>query len=80
MQTEIQALQNAADHVGLIVHAQYSEDRRKKQRYFCTLKGTSISPKLDYNDLNHFILGYIKAKQPWRLQYNNNSRSNTPAS
>jgi hypothetical protein len=57
-----EALQNAADVVGLIVHIQPPHDKRNKKGYFyCTLYGTSISPVLDYSNLNHFILGYIKA-------------------
>jgi len=57
-----EALQNAANTVKLTVHLQPQTDKRNKKGYFyCTLYGTSISPVLDYSNLNHFILGYIKA-------------------
>ena len=61
--TKIQALQNAADHVGLIIHENFTQDKRKTtKRYFATLNGTCVSPVLEYENLNHFLLGWIKAK------------------
>lgn len=66
-----EALQNAANTVKLTVHLQPQTDKRNKKGYFyCTLYGTSISPVLDYSNLNHFILGYIKAiklNNLWKL-------------
>lgn len=59
--TEISALENAVRSVGingLAVHEKYQEDKRKTAKmYFLTYNGTSISPVLDYENMNHFILG-----------------------
>jgi hypothetical protein len=63
--TELQSLQNAADNVTIgtaTVHKHYFEDRRKTtNKYFLTINGTSCSPILDYEQMNHFILGMLKA-------------------
>ena len=56
---EIEALQNAGNNVGLVIHEKYQEDKRRTvNKYFATLDGISISPVLDYENLNYFILGY----------------------
>ena len=63
---EIQALQNAADSVklpGLQVHAKIFEDKRKSKKYFLQYGNNTISPVLDYSNMNHFILGIIRAKE-----------------
>jgi hypothetical protein len=57
-ENEIEALQNFATNLGLSVYVRYSEDERKKHTYFLTLNGISISPCLDYSNLNHFMLGW----------------------
>ena len=63
--TEIEALQNAANSCNieaLKVNTKYFEDKRKSiQKYFLTINGVSISPILDYEQMNHFILGFSKA-------------------
>jgi hypothetical protein len=60
---ELEALQNAANRVDLVVHLKQTQDKRKRvNRYFLTKNGTSISPVLDYEHLNCFLLGFIKAK------------------
>ena len=63
---EIQALQNAADSVklpGLQVHAKIFEDKRKSNKYFLQYGNNTISPVLDYSNMNHFSLGIIRAKE-----------------
>ena len=55
-------LQNFATSLGLIVHKYYPEDARKKMQWFLSKDGVSISPKLDYNGMNNFMLGYRAAK------------------
>ena len=61
---ELEALQNAADKCGLVVHEWHHLDRRKKiKHYFATKDGISISPSLDYEQLNFFLLGYIRATE-----------------
>jgi len=62
---ELQALQSAADKCGLVIYEWHHLDRRKKiKHYYATKDGISISPSLDYEQLNHFLLGYIKATKP----------------
>ena len=63
MDNKKQALQNFADNFGLKVNDYLPNDRRKKQKYFLTKNGTSISPKLDYNGINHFLLGMLAAEK-----------------
>ena len=59
---ELEALQNAANRCGLVIHEWHHLDRRKKiKHYYATKDGTSISPSLGYEQLNYFLLGYIKA-------------------
>ena len=61
---ELEALQNAADKCGLVIHEWHHLDRRKKiKHYFATKDGISISPSLDYEQLNFFLLGYIRATE-----------------
>lgn len=63
--TEIEALQNACNcslFGKLIVHLKQFEDRRKTSKmYFLTLNGCTISPVLNYENMNHFILGFNKS-------------------
>ena len=63
-QEKLQSLQNAADKCGLVVHEWHHLDRRKTvKHYYATKDGTSISPSLDYEQLNFFLLGYIRAAE-----------------
>jgi len=58
----LEPLQNAADSNGLKVHEDLTQDKRKKiPKFFVSLNGISISPVLDYENMNHFILGFNKA-------------------
>lgn len=63
---ELQALKNAvesANTIGLSVNEWLTNDKRKTaKRYFLQLGPTSISPVLDYEQMNCFLLGFIKAK------------------
>lgn len=65
--TELQALQNAvnyADITGLNVHEYLFQDKRKSlKKYFLQIGHETISPVLDYENLNHFLLGLIKGKK-----------------
>ena len=60
--TELQALENAVKSVGLNglqVHEYMQTDKRKTTKlYFLTHLGSAISPRLDYENMNHFILGF----------------------
>ena len=59
MTTEIEALQNFADTLGMKVHERYFDDKRRTaKKYFLMRDGHSVSPTLDYENLNHFMLGW----------------------
>ena len=61
MKTEFEYLKNAvisANIEGLQVHENFEQDKRKRiDRFFLTINKISISPVLDYTNMNHFILG-----------------------
>ena len=63
MKTSIQleALNNALSYFGfknIILHEkQYSDKRKKVSKFFLQQGAETISPVLDYNEMNHFILG-----------------------
>ena len=59
--TKLEALNNAVSYFGLknvILHVkQYNDNRRKVSKFFLQDGAKTISPVLDYNEMNHFILG-----------------------
>lgn len=61
---QLNALNNAVVSMnleGLEVRQHIQHDNRKKiGKFFLILNGTSISPTLNYDNMNHFILGMIK--------------------
>lgn len=60
-QTEIESLQNAVDEIGLTIHEKFQDDKRKSvKKYFAQRGNETVSPVLDYEQLNHFLLGWIK--------------------
>ena len=62
LDNEVEALQNFATKLELKVNVWQQQDKRKKPIYYLTnSEQTTISPKLDYNTLNHFMLGYSTA-------------------
>lgn len=64
--TEREALNNAINSTGiknLHLHDYIFKDKRKVNKYFLSLSGMSISPNLDYDQMNHFILGFSRANQ-----------------
>ena len=65
--TELQALQNHVNSLsveGLTVKEWQEQDKRKTcQKYFAILNGTSISPILDYKNMNVFLLGLGKSEK-----------------
>ena len=62
---EIEALQNAltvSKIENMEVHEQFTQDKPKSiGKYFLTINKTSISPVLDYEQMNHFISGFNRA-------------------
>jgi hypothetical protein len=63
---ELQALQNAANSLnieGLTIHERQPNDKRKTvKKYFLQHGSRTISPNLDYIQMNHFILGMNRMK------------------
>ena len=59
--TQLEALNNSLRYFGLknvIIHKkQYSDKRKKVSKFFLQQGAETISPVLDYNEMNHFILG-----------------------
>lgn len=71
--TELETLQNAASSVSLSIHERISTDRRKKvSKYFAQLGKSTISPTLDYTNMNHWLHGYITASKI--IQVNSQNR------
>jgi flavorubredoxin len=66
--TEKEALQNAANDLNLIIVEHQAHDKRKTVgKYFAIdSKFTSVSPTLDYEQLNHFLLGYRRAMKTFK--------------
>ena len=60
-QQQMEALQNALNSFGLtninLHEKQYSDKRKKVSKFFLQQGEETISPVLDYNEMNHFILG-----------------------
>lgn len=62
--TELEALTNAANSysIHLRVFEAYQQDKRKNtKKYFLQYGNLTISPTLDFENMNHFILGFNKA-------------------
>jgi hypothetical protein len=60
--TELEALQNAANSVNLQVHQKHEHDKRKTTKlYFVNRGNETVSPNLDYENMNHFILGWSRS-------------------
>lgn len=67
MTTEIQYLQNFADECGLQIHEKYPDDRRKTiKKYFAQLGAETVSPVLDYEQMNCFLNGWFKCQKKIR--------------
>ena len=59
--TQLEALNNALSYYGfknVILHEkQYSDKRKKISKFFLQDGAKTISPVLNYNEMNNFILG-----------------------
>lgn len=61
-ESELNSLQNFATQLGLTVSkVTHYRNSRPKIRYVAIKNSDEISPMLDYNQLNHFLLGYNAA-------------------
>lgn len=69
--SELEALQNAVNYhelskFNLSLHEKFFEDKRKTTKMFFlhnNKTGESISPVLDYENMNSFIHGFSKANK-----------------
>jgi hypothetical protein len=65
--SQLTALQNMANasELSIVIHEKIYQDKRvKTKKYFAQIKGKgTISPVLDYSNLNHFLLGMLNAKK-----------------
>ena len=65
--TQLEALENALNYFGLkniILHEkQYSDKRKKVSKFFLQQGVKTISPVLNYNEMNCFILGMGAVKE-----------------
>ena len=61
----LEALQNTVNYQkvdGLNIQPYIENDKRKKEaRFVLSLNGACISPVLNYDNMNHFILGFSRA-------------------
>ena len=59
--TQLDALNNSLSYFGFkninLHEKQYSDKRKKVSKFFLQQGEKRISPVLDYNEMNHFILG-----------------------
>ena len=59
--TQLESLNNSLSYFGfknIILHEkQYSDKRKKVSKFFLQQGAETITPVLDYNEMNHFILG-----------------------
>ena len=63
-QKEFEALQNFAKSLNLKVNQKINYDKRvRKNYYFISYNGESISPALNYENLNSFMIGYKNCKK-----------------
>lgn len=62
---QLQALQNMANSANsrITVHLRpyYDDNRRTVPKFYANIGNVTISPTLDYSNLNHFLLGYSSA-------------------
>ena len=77
MQIEIQSLQNMANSIGidgLVIQEQFIQDKRKTTKKYILADAAKkcYGPVLDYNKMNHFLLGVKEA----RIIFGNNSPIN----
>lgn len=64
VQSKLESLNNFASKLGLEAHHQPSNDGRMKTDKFFLQRGKeTISPVLDYDGINHFLLGWSRASK-----------------
>lgn len=70
--SEINGLQNFVNNInlnGLSIHEKFTQDKRKTVKYyFLNIGNETISPCLDYENMNHFLLGFSRAKKLFQTE------------
>lgn len=65
--TQLDALNNALSYFGLkninLHEKQYSDKRKRVSKFFLQQGAKTISPVLNYNEMNHFILGMMAMQE-----------------
>ena len=57
------ALQNFANEFGFTVYVKHFEDKRKKSMFFIQNGSETISPLMDYNQSNCFLIGCLYSRK-----------------
>ena len=66
--SQLQSLQNFGDQFNMKIVEYWTRDKRKTvKKYFATIKGTSVSPVLNYDQLNCFLIGWSNAQKQNKL-------------
>lgn len=60
---ELIAIENFANKFDLKVKLFLEQDKRKKTKFILRYRDTSVSPPLNYNEMNHFLLGIDSCKK-----------------
>jgi hypothetical protein len=64
MNNERNALQNFATTIGLTIYEKIPEDKRRTVKMYFAQKGAqTISPVLNYDQMNHFLLGWARCSK-----------------
>ena len=65
--TQLDALNNSLSYFGLkninLYEKQYSDKRKKVSKFFLQQGAETISPVLDYENMNYFIMGMGASKR-----------------
>lgn len=62
--TELEALQNAANDLNLTIYERPTQDKRKTVKLYFAAQGQyTVSGNIDYDQMNHFLLGWRKANK-----------------
>ena len=62
---ELTALQNSVKYfeIDAVIKLFFEQDKRKKPRFVLSKNDTFVSPPLNYNNMNIFLLGIMNCKR-----------------
>lgn len=56
---EFESLKTFGDNLGLVIEIKVVDDGAENvEMYYVSLNGDMVSPVLDYDQMNHFLLGW----------------------